>query len=129
MVIVDTDVLVWALRGGPAAAAAADAIERIDARSVSIVTYMELLQGARNRRHARAIKDFLIDASLTLLPLTENIGHRAAVYMEEHALSGGLKMADALIGATAVEYNLPLFTGNLRHFRLIAGLDVRVFRP
>ena len=34
----------------------------------------------------------------------------------------GLKIADALIAATALEHNLPLLTRNLRHFERVANL-------
>lgn len=49
--------------------------------------------------------------------------------IEAHAVGKGLRVADALIAATAREAALPLATVNARHFRVIAGLDVKVFRP
>ena len=49
--------------------------------------------------------------------------------MEGPALSGGMTMADALIGATAVENHLPLPTGKQRHYEPIAELEVKPFRP
>ncbi|RME29708.1 MAG: hypothetical protein D6800_02445 [Candidatus Zixiibacteriota bacterium] len=61
--------------------------------------------------------------------MTENIGHRAAVYIEEYALSSGLRAGDSLVAATAVEYGLPLASSNRKHFRAIQELDLRVFRP
>ena len=122
----DTDVLVWALRGNVKAAAT---IEESDRRDISVVTYMELIQGARDRRKVRMLKGFLADWAFQILPLTENIGHRAAIYMEEYALKGGMCMADALLAATAVERELTLCTGNQKHYRPISELDVRVFRP
>ena len=63
------------------------------------------------------------------LPLTENTGHRAVVYMEEYGLSSGLRVADALIAATAAENNLTLCSGDKSHYRAIAELDLLPFRP
>ena len=121
----DTDVLVWALRGKSNAAALMEADADCQA---SVVTYMELLQGARDKREARSIKLFLAETGVRILPLTENIGYRAAIYVEEYGLRMGLCVADALVAATAVEGRLTLCTGNQKHYRLIGDLDVKPFR-
>lgn len=122
----DTDVLIWCFRG---AAKAAKVIEDDPAPTISVVTYMELVQGVRDKKELRAITSFLADMDIPVLPLTENIGHRASIYLEEHALKGGLAMADALIAATAVERSLTLCTGNAKHFKVITDLELQVFRP
>ncbi len=124
--LIDTDVLIWTLRGSVKAARAIDAAER---RSVSVVTYMELLQGARDKREIKAIKSFLADLQFHLLPLTENIGHRASIYMEEYRLAFAMTMADALIAAAAIETHEPLLTGNDKHYRPIQKLEVKRLRP
>ena len=90
---------------------------------------MELVQGARDKKELKSITSFLTDMSIPVLPLTENIGHRASIYLEEHALKDGMAMADALIAATATERSLSLCTGNAKHFKVINELDLRVFRP
>jgi hypothetical protein len=122
----DTDILIWVLRGDPKAAALVDGCED---RSISVITLMELLQGARDERDARLIKDFFRDFGFKTVPLTENIGHRAVIYMEQYALRSGLRVADSLIAATAVENGQPLLTGDSRHFRTIDGLDLVAFKP
>ena len=122
----DTDVLIWVLRGNTKAAKVVDDAEN---RAVSIVTYMELLQGARDQREVKAIRSFLSDMRFRTLPLTENIGHRALIYVEEYGLSASMSMADALIAATATEANDTLVTGNDKHFRPIKELEIKRFRP
>ena len=122
--IFDTDVLIWALRGNDKAA---DAIEAEDVRAVSVVSRMELFQGARDKREQATIRRFLQE--FETLPLTERIGHRASIYVEEHALKSGLELADALIAATAAERGETLCTGNGHHYRAIAELELRAFRP
>lgn len=122
----DTDVLIWVLRGN---VKAAQAIDDCDRRSLSVVTYMELLQGARNKAEVRAIKAFLADIRFTALPLTENIGHRASIYMEEYVLADSMSMADALIAATAIEAKQALISGNAKHYKAIQELDLKRFRP
>lgn len=122
----DSDVLIWVLRGNVKAAKAVDDTE---SRAISIVTYMELLQGARDKREVRAIKSFLADLQFRTLPLTENTGHRASIYMEEYGSSVSLSMADALIAAAAVEANETLITGNDKHYKQIKDLELKRFRP
>ena len=122
----DTDVLVWLLRGNEKAARLLTASED---RSLSVVTCMELLQGARDKREARVIQDFLGELGFRTLPLSENVGHRALVYIEEYALKAGLCVADALIAATAVENQLTLCTANQRHYRAVNDLNVKPFSP
>ena len=123
--IFDTDVLIWVLRGN---AKAAKAVDDADARALAVVAYMELLQGARDKAEVRAVKSFLTDMQFALLPLTENIGHRASIYMEEYGLSISMSMADALIAATAIEANELLITGNDKHYKAIKELELKRFR-
>jgi len=122
----DTDVLIWALRGN---IRASRAVDDADARALSVVSYMELLQGARYKPEVRAIREYLADLGFRILPLTENIGHRASIYMEEHALSHSMSMADALIAATAVEASEAILTANAKHYRAVRELTLRRFRP
>ncbi|MDE3000763.1 MAG: type II toxin-antitoxin system VapC family toxin [Gemmatimonadota bacterium] len=124
--IFDTDVLIWVFRGHEGAA---QLVERHQDRQISLVTYAELIQSARSRKELREIKHFLNDHSFQTLPLTENIGHRASVYMEEYTLKTTLSLADALIAATAGEHHLTLCTANKKHYSAINELDMETFRP
>lgn len=122
----DTDIFIWVQRGNEKAAAL---MEKAAERYISIQTYMELLQCATDKRQHRLVKQFVADFGFIVLPLTENIGHRALVYVEEYALSHGLRAGDAIIAATATENNLPLASGNAKHFRAIKELELKVFKP
>lgn len=122
----DTDVLVWYLRGN---AKAAKRIDEEPDRHLSVVSYMELLQGARNRREVKVLKSFLVEVGLRLVPLSEDIGHRGSIYMEEYCLKGGMSMGDALIAATAVENHHSLCTANDKHYKPVSELEIRRFRP
>ena len=124
--IFDTDLFIWIQRGNPKAARLVDQEEE---RLLSLQTYLELLQGAQNQRQHESTKSFLKTFGFNTLPLTENIGHRAAVYIEEYALSHGLRAGDALVAATAAEHGLTLCTSNAKHFSPIRDLKIRVFKP
>ena len=124
--IFDTDIFIWVQKGNRKAA---HLIETEEDRLLSLQTYLELLQCAENRRQHDATKAFLRDFGFRLLPLTENIGHRAAVYIEAYALSHGLRAGDAIVAATAAEHGLMLCTGNAKHFKSIPDLKLKVFTP
>ena len=124
--IFDTDVLVWVQRGNKKAARAVD---KASERHISIVTYMELLQTAQNKKQHEYISGFLREFGFQVLPLTENIGHRAAVYVEEYTLSHSISGTDALVAATATENGIVLCSGNAKHFKAIQELKFKIFRP
>lgn len=119
----DTDVFIWVQRGNLRAAELVDATEK---RYISTQTYMELLAGAQNKAQLRRNKDFLKSLDFTVLPFTENIGHRAAIYIELYALSHHMRAADALIAATATETGLTLVTANGKHYKHIPDLELLV---
>ena len=122
-VIFDTDVLIWCERKN---LKAADVVNGAQDRYASVQTYMEFLQGARSHQEMQVIKDFFSQMDILILPFTENIGHRASIYIEEHA-PDGLRSGDAIIAATAVENNMTLISGNQKHFKPIKELKWKVF--
>ena len=124
--LVDTDVLVWYMRGD---GRAQEAIEGQPGFCMSVVTYMELVQGMRNKRELGALREGMRRWQTRLLYLDHEISARASGYVEEYFLSQSLKLADALIGATAITHRLPLLTGDTRHYEVIGGLEIRRFRP
>ena len=124
--IFDTDIFIWVQRGNDKAARL---IERSEERYISIQSYMELLQGAKNKEQHRNVKSFINELGFSVLPLTENIGHRALIYVEEYALSSNMRAGDAIIAATAMENNLPLVSSNIKHFKAINELQFKTFKP
>jgi predicted nucleic acid-binding protein len=122
----DSDVIIWLLRQNEAAATMIEEAEEV---AISVVTYMEVMRGLRDRHAKRETQFMLDDYGFTKLALTESIGQRASHYVEESALQPGLEIADALIAATAAEHGLVLCTANLKHYRSIKGIELLAFRP
>lgn len=123
--IFDTDVLIWALRGNLLAARTIDAVAD---RTLSVISFMELLQGARSKLEARQIKQSLQKLQFRILPLSESIGARAVALIEQHAMSHGIQVADALIAATSIDSGQPLCTANVKHFRPLRSRSLVAFR-
>lgn len=124
--IFDTDIFIWTQRGNEKAA---KVMEKAEEKYLSIQTYMELFQSAKNKTQHKYVKDFLISFGFIVLPLTENIGHRASIYVEEYTLSSNLRSGDAIIAATAVENNMILSSSNVKHFKVIKELKLKAFKP
>ena len=122
----DTDVLIFVQRGN---VKAAKKIEDATNRYISVQTYMELLQDADNKKQHIEILDFLKTFNFKILPLSENIGYRASIYVEEYGLSHGVRAADAIIAATAVENGTTLMSANRKHFKPIKELQFKQFKP
>lgn len=96
---------------------------------ISAVTYMELVQGCRDKREMERVKVGLTEAATVIMPVTVAITERAMGLIEAYALSHNLQLADALIAATALEHDLTVLTANAKHFRAVAGLRLDVFEP
>ena len=122
----DTDVIIRIQRGNPKAA---DAADEDTERFISVVTYMELLQNAQNKQQQTTIKNYLKELDFAILPLSESIGHRALIYIEEYSMSHGISAGDALIAATAIENDLSLISGNHKHYKAIRELQFKHFSP
>jgi hypothetical protein len=124
--IFDTDIFIWIQRGN---SKAARLINRSEERYLSVYSYIELLQPAKNKLQHDYINDFLSSFGFVVLPLSGNIGHRALIYIEQYTLSHGLRAGDAIIAATAVENNMTLVSGNAKHFKPIKELKLKIFTP
>src|SRR5208283_4970533 len=123
--LIDTDVLIWYLRGEKKAAAV---IDHIGSFEISAVSYMEILHGLRNKTELRAWKEFIKARGIQVLLIDHDITTKALYWTEEYALSHGLRLADALIAATADVYGKELLTGNTADYRFIPGLSLKPFR-
>ena len=119
--VIDSNILIDAMNGIVDAVAFLEEQQETEVQ-ISIVSAMELIPGCRNKAEMRELQKFF--QRCTLLPVTTTVSQAAFQLMETFYLSHGLILPDALIAATAMEYNLPLYTRNTRHFRMIPRLKV-----
>ena len=110
-VLVDTDVFVDHLRGIAKLQVGNDRIH------YSVITRCELFAG----KDAEALLGRLLDP-FNELPVDRAVAERAGRLRRRHPL----RTPDALIAATALEHQLTLVTRNVRDFREISALTVRL---
>ncbi len=124
--IIDTDVLIWYMKGNEKAY---KVIENSENFLISVVTYMELVQGMRNKNELNHFRMALHGWNTKILYISEEISIKAMFFVEQHYLSHSIQLADALIGATAISHGLPILTGNDKHYKIIKDIQIKKFRP
>ena len=105
--VFDSDVLLDFLDGFPAAGAE---MMRYRECCVSIISWMELMVGARTPADEETRRGFL--DHFRVLPLTNRIAEEAVMLRRKHRL----KLPDAIIWATATTENCLLVTRNTGDF-------------
>jgi len=124
--VIDTDVLIWYMKGNQNAY---NTIENLKHFSISVVTYIELVQGMRDKNELNNLRRALHAWGSKILYISEEISVKAMFFVEQHFLNHSIQLADALIGATAISHGLPIVTGNDKHYKIMKGLQVKKFRP
>jgi predicted nucleic acid-binding protein len=79
----------------------------------SPITAAEVWAGARPNEQSATSRFFNF---LTCIPLDYAIGHLAGELLRQFSKSHGLKIADALIAATAIHHKAALWTRNQKHY-------------
>ncbi len=126
MTMIDSDVLIWYMRGN---IKANKTIEKLNGFFISVVTYMELVQGMRNKRELTLLRSALRKWNAKVLFINEDISAKAMFLVEQHYLSDSLVLADALIASTAISNGLKLLTGNTKHYKAIKNIELKSFKP
>ena len=96
--------------------------DREQGLGMSSVTYMELMVGALNKREVGIITKAFSD--FETVEISESISIKAKTLIEKFTKSHGLQIPDALIGAAALELDLPLYTANIKDFQFIPDLKL-----
>ena len=120
-VLLDTTVLIDALRGRPAAAHVLALRSAGDVPWICAINVEEIHRGIRPGEE-QTVRGLL--EALRVAPLGRDEGERAGAWRREYTAQGvTLSQADCLIAAAAVSVNATLATGNPRDFPM-AELDV-----
>ncbi len=118
--LLDTDVLIEYLRGRR------EAVEYLEGLSsdlyLSVISVAELFAGVKGDEEERSLKQFLL--AFAILPITEKVARLGGLYRRDFGPSHDTGLADALIGATAVENGANLVTFNRRHFPMVSRITM-----
>ena len=123
MILCDTNIFIHAFNGNEETIAK---MKQIGFENIvlSSITVMELFQGMRNKKELELMKTRIkyydkveIDSRVSIL---------ATGLIETFALSHGLQIPDAIIGATAITHEIEIFTYNLKDFQYLPGIKLHL---
>jgi len=124
IVLCDTNVIIEFLKETSVVVDNLDFIGK-DSIYISSITAGELYFGALNKVELNIIRKRI--NSLVHIPITESISDIFEDLMIKYSLSHKLTIPDAIIAATALYFDIELYTYNLKDFRFIKGL--RLYTP
>lgn len=120
--LLDSDVVIWHLRGHSSIADHVLKLARRGRIGLSAIARAEVLQGMRAPER-KATLGFL-DACETYPVVAETADLAGEIVRSFRSRGVTIALPDALIGATALLDRLPLYTCNARHYPM-EGLDLR----
>jgi predicted nucleic acid-binding protein len=124
--LIDTDVLIWYLKGNKNAQ---NIITNNIPFKISIINYMELIQGMKSKNELRILQKYLKQWHVEIIQVNENISIKAMFLVEDYFLSHSLELSDAIIAATSLEKQETIITANDKHYKYIPNIQLKKFRP
>ncbi|PPL03615.1 type II toxin-antitoxin system VapC family toxin [Parapedobacter indicus] len=121
MVLCDTNIFIHAFNGRQETI---DRLQLIGLEQIvlSAITVMELYQGMGNKTELAQIKRKI--KYYDVVEIDNVISVLATELIEKFKLSHGLQIPDAIIGASAVIHQIPLYTYNTKDFNFIPGIQL-----
>ena len=120
MILLDTNILIEILKDNPKTQQKLASLQA--PFSISSITAMELIYGARNKHETQKLSQFL--QLFDLVQVNEFISATTLQLITQYAKSHTLDIPDALIAATALENNASLLTYNVKDFKYIPQLTL-----
>ncbi len=118
-VICDTNIFISLFKALPETANTLNKIGNENILMPSLVK-MELLQGMTTKKDLQLMVNKL--SNYNIIHLNEEVSKNAVELIREYRNSHHLQIPDALIAATCLTFQIPLFTYNLKDFRYIQNL-------
>ncbi|MBC8323291.1 MAG: type II toxin-antitoxin system VapC family toxin [Candidatus Marinimicrobia bacterium] len=118
--LIDTNILVDFLRGKQRAN---NFMNQLEIQPIiSSLTVAELFAGVKGKKERVSLHN-LINAC-EVIPITTEIAEEGGLIKNKYQKSHHIGLADALIGATAIEADLTLATLNKKHFPMLKKINV-----
>lgn len=122
-VVIDTDILIKIFRGDEEKRRIVKLLD--EKAAISIITAMELYVGIKSRRRFYELGRQL--KAVKIFDISPDISTTAYKLIKKYNLQHTLLPADALIAATAINSNLPLYTDNLNDYSFIT--ELQLYKP
>lgn len=117
MIMVDSDILIWHLRGLEQINHSIQNLVDENTLYTSPVVIAEILAGAKKRE---IDKINLLFSSLKIISIDKEIGIIAGEFLNKYSKSHSLEIPDALIAASAVSAGMLLWTFNKKHYPMLS---------
>ena len=119
MVLCDTNILIHAFNGR------FDTIQQLNNIGyanilLTAITVMELYQGMGNKIELAQMKKKI--KYFDVIQFDDQVSEKSIELIAQFRLSNDLQIPDAIIGATAIVHQIPLFTYNLKDFRFMPDI-------
>jgi predicted nucleic acid-binding protein len=123
LILCDTNIFIHWFNGNPVTI---DTLNQIGLGNILIpsITIMELLQGAQNKQELAQLKKNI--KNYNIIHFDQKASEIAIQLVEKFKLSHNLLIPDAIIAATALAYDLTLYTYNMKDFLYIP--DIKLFK-
>lgn len=90
--------------------------------AMSSITAMELIQGMGNKTELKKMQKTI--AQYNVIDFTNEVSVLALKQVEKFSLSHHLQIPDSIIGATAITFDLLLFTYNTKDFKFLENIRI-----
>ena len=87
---------------------------------ISAITVMELYRGMSNKTELSQMRKYL--KFYDFIHVSKQVSEKAVELICNFHLSHNLQIPDAIIGATALVYEIPLFTYNTKDFKFMPNI-------
>ena len=124
--IIDTDVIIWFLRGNEKAK---EVVYKNIPFKISVITYMEIVQGMKDKRELLVFQKQLRKWDVEIIQIDTEISSRAMFFVEDYFLSHSMELSDALIAATGIQTKDIVLTANDKHYKFIPNIQLEKFKP